>query len=95
MRRYLNKSEPFESVEWRSEYAPDSLVCRYVGGWYPSSVDEASIRDGRPVAVPTRLHPTDPDPCLLFTDRETTNYENDIRRHGTTDDRGRGSPDGP
>ena len=44
MRRYLSKSERFESVEWRPEYAPDSLVCRYDGGWFPAAVDEAYLQ---------------------------------------------------
>ena len=44
MRRYLSTSERFESVEWRPEYAPDSLVCRYDDGWFPASVDEAYLQ---------------------------------------------------
>jgi hypothetical protein len=44
IRKYLVRSERFEDLEWRPEYAPDSLVCIYDSGWYPASVDEAFLQ---------------------------------------------------
>jgi len=43
MRKYLARSDRFEDVEWRPDYAPDSLVCLYDSGLYPVSVDEAFL----------------------------------------------------
>ena len=44
MRKYLARSNRFEDVEWRPEYAPDSLVGFYNSGLYPASVDEAFLQ---------------------------------------------------
>ena len=44
MRKYLVTSDRFEELEWRPDYAPDSLVCIYDAGMYPASVDEASLQ---------------------------------------------------
>jgi hypothetical protein len=43
VRAHLERSDRFEAVELRPPYAPDSLVCHYDGGWYPSTVDEAFL----------------------------------------------------
>lgn len=44
MRSYLARSDRFESVEWRPDYAPDSIVCVYDGGLYPTSVEGAFLQ---------------------------------------------------
>ena len=44
MQTYLARSDRFEDVEWRPEYAPDSLVCIYDSGLYPVSVEEAFLQ---------------------------------------------------
>jgi len=40
---YLAGSARFESVTFRPPYAPDSLVCHYDPGFYPTSVEEAFL----------------------------------------------------
>ena len=44
MRKYLVTSARFKELEWRPDYAPDSLVCTYDAGLYPVSVDEAYLQ---------------------------------------------------
>ena len=44
MRTYLVTSARFEELDWRPDDAPDSLVCIYDAGLYPTSVDEASLQ---------------------------------------------------
>ena len=44
MQTYLARSDRFEDVEWRPEYAPDSLVCIYDSGLYPASVEDAFLQ---------------------------------------------------
>jgi hypothetical protein len=44
MRKYLARSERFDDVEFRPEYAPDSLVCVYERGYYPPTIEEAFLQ---------------------------------------------------
>ena len=44
MRKHLVTSARFKELEWRPDYAPDSLVCTYDAGLYPVSVDKAYLQ---------------------------------------------------
>jgi hypothetical protein len=44
MGTYLASSDRFEAVEWRPEYAPESLVCVYDTGYYPTTVEAAFLQ---------------------------------------------------
>jgi hypothetical protein len=44
MQTYLGTSNRFADVEWRPPYAPDSLVCIYDPGFYPTTVEDSSLQ---------------------------------------------------
>jgi hypothetical protein len=44
IRLRLRESDRFQYVDWRPEYAPRSVIFHYDLGYYPSAVEEASLK---------------------------------------------------